>query len=334
MDSLKKFEVFDFNSSSAVVSFLYGIIFTLYCLCSWPLYHQLRIPDKRRQAKFSLGYITLLFACSTILVGLNIRMIQLAYLNHSDFPGGPLLWEFSHDPFTSAFQAIGGIVTLIIEGLTMAIQIWRLWLIWSGTRYAILVCILPILLLLTYIGLDLPLNVVGGFISFDQLGISEDALIAMQTAAFGIVAAFTILVTALITTRLLLVRRKVTKIMGMSEVASPYLSIAVMLIESYALSAAWSLATTITYVVNDPSRLLFGSTDAFIQVITYFLIIYRVANGKGWTRQTEGKLATLQWNHGPRTTTDEMSGISPRVPATTSTLVIDSLPIARYDSAA
>jgi hypothetical protein len=53
---------------------------------------------------------------------------------------------------------------------------------------------------------------------------------------------------------------------GMSEATSPYLSIVVMLAESYALGAAWSLGMTISYSVNDPSRYLFEANDGMIQV--------------------------------------------------------------------
>lgn len=123
MATLHTFEAFDLNSSTTVVGFLYGIIFTLYFLCTWSLYLELQRLDKRRQAKFSLGYISLLFVCATVLLAVNARMIQVAYLDHPDFPGGPLYYEFSSNPTTNSYQAIGGILSLIIEVLTMAIQV-------------------------------------------------------------------------------------------------------------------------------------------------------------------------------------------------------------------
>jgi len=232
--------------------------------------------------------------------------------------------------------AAGGTFEVIIEALTMAIQIWRLWIIWSGTRYATVISILPVLLLLSYIALAISMNIVVPLFTQDQqihqLGISESIAIAMTTASYAVPTAITILVTGLIATRLLLARRQHAKIMRMSESASPYLSVVAMLVESYILDAAWSLASAISYGVGNPSGFMFVTNDPFIKIIAYFLVVYRVATGRGWTRQTDKKLTSLQWNHGAPTTTHEISNVQSRVRATTTTVVINSPPIDHPDS--
>lgn len=61
---LSLFEALDLISSTTILGVFYGIVFSLYVLCGWSLYLKLQNPDKRRQAKFSLGYISVLFFCA------------------------------------------------------------------------------------------------------------------------------------------------------------------------------------------------------------------------------------------------------------------------------
>lgn len=116
-------EALDLVSNTTILGTFYGIIFTLYCLCARSLYLQLLKPDERRQAKFTLAYISLLFACTTAFLALNARFVQLAYINHSDFPGGPLEYEDSLDSSTKPYVISGGILDLIVKVATMAIQV-------------------------------------------------------------------------------------------------------------------------------------------------------------------------------------------------------------------
>jgi hypothetical protein len=65
-----------------------------------------------------------------------------------------------------------------------------------------------------HLALDIPTEIVGAIVPYDQLGISDRTGVAMVTAAYAVVSSFTILVTGLIAARLLLVRRKHIRIMG------------------------------------------------------------------------------------------------------------------------
>lgn len=53
---------------------------------------------------------------------------------------------------------------------------------------------------------------------------------------------------------------------GMSEAASPYLSIVAMLVESYSLDAAWSLASALSYALGSPSQIMLVTNDSTIKV--------------------------------------------------------------------
>lgn len=122
-DSVFLFESLDLITSTTVLGVLYGIAFALYCLCTYSLYLQLQKPDRRRRAIFLLGYTSLLLFCATVILVLNARMIKVTYVNHADFPGGPLAYENSYNSTTMLNVAVGSSLGLIVEVLTVAIQV-------------------------------------------------------------------------------------------------------------------------------------------------------------------------------------------------------------------
>lgn len=107
--------------------------------------------------------------------------------------------------------------------------------------------------------------------------------------------------------------------------AAQYLSIATMLIESYALSTAWNIGFLIAHVLeNGPAHNFFNNTVAQVEVslryesplcvlirnygskvLSYFLVLYRVYSGRAWDRQTQNQLSTMRWNHHTSTQASE-----------------------------
>ncbi len=53
---------------------------------------------------------------------------------------------------------------------------------------------------------------------------------------------------------------------GTSDAGAPYLSIVAMLVESYFLDSAWSIATAVSASVHTPSFHLFVTNDSVIKV--------------------------------------------------------------------
>ncbi len=54
--------------------------------------------------------------------------------------------------------------------------------------------------------------------------------------------------------------------LGTSDASSPYLSIVAMLIESYVVDSAWSLATAISVASSSPSAYMFITNDSTVKV--------------------------------------------------------------------
>lgn len=117
------YEAFDLLSSTTILGVLYGIAFTLYCHCARLLCLQLSNPGRRKQARFSLAYISLILICGTAYLALVARFMQLAYIDHANDPGGPRGFKVSYNSTTEIYGAAIGIFDLAVEVLTMAIQV-------------------------------------------------------------------------------------------------------------------------------------------------------------------------------------------------------------------
>lgn len=118
-------EAFDLIGNTTIIGLFSGVVFVLYCLCAQSLYLQLQEPDKGRQARFTLGYITLIFFFTITVLALSARMAQLTYVEHADFPGGPINYEKSYNPTTNSYETTTAVFSLIVVVLTMAIQVGR-----------------------------------------------------------------------------------------------------------------------------------------------------------------------------------------------------------------
>ncbi len=64
------------------------------------------------------------------------------------------------------------------------------------------------------LAMEIPVDVLLGFIPMDKLGISKQIVLELDPAQFAVLSGLTFIVTGLIATRLLLVRRRVIKSMG------------------------------------------------------------------------------------------------------------------------
>ncbi|KAF9443105.1 hypothetical protein P691DRAFT_844076 [Macrolepiota fuliginosa MF-IS2] len=292
-------EHLDLVSSTTLNGVLYGIALSLYVLCVRLFHPQLKDPHQRRHVTFMFAYASVVMICGIVFLVFKTWINQLAYIDHNTFPGAAEEYEKIY-----MFIQPRGITVqtsnIIIDVLTLGIQIWRLWVIYSATRYAIAVIILPLLLFLCFTALDITQITFGpGGTQGEQFAIEVTLTVSQLVIE--------ILVTALIIGRLLVVRRRHINIMGWS--ALQYMGIVAMLIESYALESAWTLAALIlAFLDNRPAGIFIVDCDPAIEIISYLLVIYRVSSGRGWNRQTEQQISCLQFQAG-RTTHSATSDV-------------------------
>ncbi|KAF5356844.1 hypothetical protein D9756_006800 [Leucocoprinus leucothites] len=298
-------ESIDLVGSTTLSGLFYGIGFSLYCLCAHFLYRShSRKPYQRRHITFSLVHATVLIILATIYLVLTTQTIHISFIYHNDFPGGPVAYQETvlH---SQPIYYISTIASFSLGILTLAIQIWRLRVIWSGTRYAVVIVSFAILLFI-------------GFITFTAISItvwslpanpiSDNAAISISISAYAFGSATTIFVTLLVSVRLILIRRRHLKLLGPSESTQQYMNIVAILVESYALESAWSLTTTLLVAIDsNPVNVLFFQCENFVRVIAYFLVLYRVSRGSAWSQQTEQHLTSLCWNRDGGETSETMT---------------------------
>jgi hypothetical protein len=105
---------------TTVAGTLYGIAFTLFCLYVHSLAPQLSDGVRKKQARFMLGYSTVIMLCGLYVLVANAWATQNAYIKHPDTPGGPFLYIASttHAPVMVAVipnQTVIDVLTSTIQ---------------------------------------------------------------------------------------------------------------------------------------------------------------------------------------------------------------------------
>ncbi|KAF7760975.1 hypothetical protein Agabi119p4_10384 [Agaricus bisporus var. burnettii] len=290
-------------SSTTAAGTLYGIAFSLYCLYLHASIPRLRDHDRRRQTQFMITISTIIMLCGLYYLISDAWVIQDAYIKHANFPGGPLAYENSTFLSQPAI-AVGLVCVAVVDISTGAIQIWRLWVVWSGNRHAShsladesrvqTQCFASLALQINTIFLSLTLTK-AGYISRN---------VKTETAELALQAIITILPTILIAGYLIFESQRQRKLIGKSQLSTPYMTVVTILIESYAVESTWTIVLLILINLGQPMDIFFAETQTYIEIIAYLLVLYRVANGRAYesqrARQSQsrsGDISSLHWNH-------------------------------------
>ncbi|XP_006457249.1 hypothetical protein AGABI2DRAFT_123117 [Agaricus bisporus var. bisporus H97] len=294
-------------SHTTVVGVLYTFNLILYYLCARLSFSWLRALDGKRRTALTLILASVIIICGTFHVALKNQYARLTYVDYSSLPGGPI--GNPAQSHAATLLQILNLAAVIAEILTLGVLLWRVWVVYTGTRFAVHVIVLASLFYLAYtVSNILQLAFIWAPLSsaFQTITRTLDIVVVL-TLAFS--AASKIMMTLLIILRLLFIRQKHIKLLGNTDIAAQYLSIAAMLIESYALSTAWNIGYLIAYILkNPPAHNFFENSLAQVEILSYFLVLYRVFSGRAWNRQTQNQLSTVIWGRrGNQLTDDEPS---------------------------
>ncbi|KAF5344957.1 hypothetical protein D9756_011504 [Leucocoprinus leucothites] len=311
MDSeiIHHFEAIDFVSTTTIQAIFYGIGFTLYCMCQRMLYRDFRKGHRPRHTMVLFFHsLLVLVVASTILVILT-QTTLLAYLDHNDSVGDPVLYEDGLLPAKppSAYKFYNIIILPVSNVLVNAAEIWRIFIIWSESPYVIHIIVISISCYLANIS----------FFIYLAIGLSSPdnkSTLMLMAVSEGLGIVVTLLAFFLIAGRIIFVRRRIAQLMSgaLSSPSSEYTSVVAILAESYALSIVVVLGGMVSLVAFDvrkPALSVFEAISTHINMISYFLVLYRVLSGRAWTRDTERHLTTLQWNHQDNNTATQASQI-------------------------
>ncbi|KAF5385551.1 hypothetical protein D9757_006746 [Collybiopsis confluens] len=259
----------------------YGIEFVLYSMaCQMLWVHRRRYSPSPRRNIFLICYISVIFILSTLyLVGL-LEFTQLSFIDGRNIEGGPN--NFEEVMFSLPIDMLANVIMVLNAWLCDIINVWRCFVIYQGcTIPAIIVNAVPMLLYLASIAF--------GILFLKQVGTPAQSPwlasgINFTIPYYAMSLALNILVTCLIVTRLLFHRHRITRAIGSGH-GSQYTSLVAIIIESAAIYSAFALAFLIPFGLNSPVAQLFLQALSLIQGLTTFLIIFRIAQGKGYSEE-------------------------------------------------
>ncbi|KAF5344954.1 hypothetical protein D9756_011503 [Leucocoprinus leucothites] len=306
---IRHFEAVDFVSTTTIQSVFYGIGFTLYCMCQQMLYRDFRKGDRPKHTMVLFVHSFLIIVVASMTLVIFTQTTLLAYLDHNDSVGGPILYEDGLLPVKppGAYKFLDVVISPISSFLVTSAEIWRIFIIWSESPYVIHVVAISILSYLACISFFI-------YSAIGVLSVNNKSALMLQTVSEGLGIAVDLLGFFLIAGRIIFVRRRITQLMSgtLSSPSNQYTSIVAILAESYALSTVVALGATISAAAFDiraPALSVFSAISAHINMIAYFLVLYRVLSGRAWTPDTERQLTTLRWNHQDTNTTAQVSQI-------------------------
>ncbi|KAF9254103.1 hypothetical protein L218DRAFT_1055665 [Marasmius fiardii PR-910] len=292
----------------------YGLQIFLYYTCANFLWSRQKLG---RQPLFLLGYISFLLTVETIYIVVQGNTLQIMYVDNRNYAGGP--WQYFLATQNLADNVIYYTTLFLMTFFSDLLVLWRCWVIWraiSGIVKAACAIVIP--------GIILVASFVMGVLWILQsthpgLSMYSALPLAFGTSYYAISLGVNIMVTILITIRLLLYRKRSQGSLS-DDHASSYLSLATIFIESAALYSVCSFVFLITYAVNTPANQIMFAVASSAQQIAGYLIIYRVANGRAWTHDTVKQTMTIPAFNKNSALTTELStkpGVAFKAPAQT-----------------
>ncbi|EKM48023.1 uncharacterized protein PHACADRAFT_155352 [Phanerochaete carnosa HHB-10118-sp] len=220
----------------------YGVHVTLFFLCFNAWWSARR--HSPRGAYSTIAFISCIFVLGSVGIAASMRIQQLAYIDDSNFPGGP-----------GAFESVSGYMKINVFGFSAytvnawfadGLLLYRFYILWSTSRHRWAV-IPPFLAYL--------LSIISSSILLAQMAVPGGALWLSTNANMALTfwsasISVTCYCTLGIIIKLLYMRYQVRKAFGGGE-QLPYFSVAAMLIESALLYVAFALAFLVTYALSN-----------------------------------------------------------------------------------
>jgi len=263
----------------AIISAIaYGVTVSLYFLSFYLLVRQKNRVEFRKRLPL-LAYITVSFLLGTIFMIALAAFTQMAFIDNRNYPGGPNAYE--ENMFSIPIDNMGNVTFVLSNWLSDALVVWRFKVIYQRCRAPLwIVMLFPCLLLAASVSM--------GIMFIIQLSTTNPYVtnnINYTLPYLGLSLALNIILTIAIVLRLMTYRYRVVTALG-PKYGTQYTSVAAMIIESAALYSAVSIAFLILFGINNAVSQVFLQSLSQFQSIATLLIVFRVAQGKGWTEDT------------------------------------------------
>ncbi|TDL20998.1 hypothetical protein BD410DRAFT_695577, partial [Rickenella mellea] len=231
----------------------------------------------RKAPRVLFGVACILFILGTIIIATNTKLMEQAFIDDRNIPGGPLGWleQYYGEPLVIFGNAAYITANFLADGLL----IYRLLVLWDYNHY---IMTIPVL---SYLG-----STALSILTLFQAARPGSTLATHNTVVFAVPywslsISLNLLVTLLIVLRLLMWRSKVIGVLGPQH-SKTYTSIAAMMIESAALFSVAGLIFIICFARQSHVQNLILPVLGQIMCMSPELIIMRVALGRAWSRDT------------------------------------------------
>jgi len=240
-------------------------------------------------------YITIIYILGTLYVAGLLQFTQDSFIDGRNIPGGPSVYETVM--FSVPIDMLPNVIMVMLSWMCDIVNVWRCVVIYRGSNVPVwVVCAIPALL---YMG-----SVALGICFLKQVGATSQSPWAASGINFTIPyysmsLALNILVTILIVIQLLIYRNRISKVLGKAHGAE-YASVAAMIVESAAMYSSFALLFLVPFALNHPLSQIFIQSLPPVQNVSTFLIVFRVAQGKGWSddKVTHAMASTLDGSSG------------------------------------
>ncbi|KAJ7072836.1 hypothetical protein C8F01DRAFT_262458 [Mycena amicta] len=270
----------NFVAGDVVAGTGYGAQLVLYISCAVFLWKRRR---HGRQPMILLAYMTLMLLIESLFIAVQARTVQMVYIDNRNFPTGP--WQFFLSSQTAAVNVIFLATLFLLTFLSDLLVLWRCWVIWQAsgqTLVAWAVTLFPgVLIFGSFI-----LGTLWTFYSTRPASSFYSTLpMHIGTAYYAVSLGANIILTLLIIGRLVVYRRTLLETLP-AELATHYISLATVIVESAALYSVFAVLFLITYALNNPTNQVWLGVASACQQIANLLIIYRLAEGSAWQKDT------------------------------------------------
>ncbi|KLO13554.1 hypothetical protein SCHPADRAFT_873819 [Schizopora paradoxa] len=254
----------------------YGMVVVLSFQCFSMLLEQTNRTNFKAKAPL-LAVVAVIFILDTFHTGFDSKDVQLRFIENRNFPGGPSAFE-NH----TAHDSFGNVSYVILQWLCDALLIWRYVMIYKE-------CVIPRWLIIVPPVVVCLASCAMGVMFIISLSESSPLVASGPDWAipyFSISLGLNILITTAIVGRLLLIRHRITSVLG-SKHGSQYTSIAAMLVESASMYSAFSIFFIVPFAINSSISVIPLQTIGQVQGCATLLIVHRVASGKAWSSNTQ-----------------------------------------------
>ncbi|KAF7330354.1 hypothetical protein MVEN_02473700 [Mycena venus] len=261
---------------------LYGIEL---CMCFMSFYFLWTSPKNEKSRYFYIAYSGVLLVLITIALASNEFFGQMMWIEHRDFPGGPVAYFTAN--IAAWYNTFGTAADVTANVLGDGLMLYRCYVFWSSA--SIWVIAFPALLFLASTAMGIAATIQSGLPGNNFF--VDASVINLTTPWLSLTIAFNIITTTMIVLRLFLVSRSMRAVLAKDR-AEVYTGVIAILVESAAPFSLLGIGYLITYVRGDPEALWFANVWGSFVALSPQAIILRVSMGAAWSKQTATQYGT------------------------------------------